>query len=90
MVINLKLCYLILLLLGVIFLFRISNLINLNLKNVAITKFEINKKNNSDFKLEELIDVDKEKINKEEPTLSLDKKEIMFLKEDIIVYFKKL
>ncbi len=86
MVINLKLLtYLTIITFGsYIFYLEYQNLINLNLKNIAITKFEINKKNNSDFKLEEVIDVDKEKINKEEPTLSLDKKEIIVSKGETL------
>ena len=72
MVINLKLLtYLTIITFGsYIFYLEYQNLINLDLKNVDITKFEINKKNNSNFKLKEVIDVDKEKINKEESTLS--------------------
>ena len=67
-----------------IFYFGYQNIINLNLKNVNINEFEINTKNNSDLKIAEVIEVEKQKISNEENILPLVKKEIIVSKGETL------
>ena len=86
MIINPKfLLYLILIFFGAyIFYFEYQNIINLNVRNINITKFEINTKNNLNFKSTEKIEVEKEKIKEERPILPLNKKEIKVSKGETL------
>ena len=86
MIINPKfLLYLILIFFGAyIFYFEYQNIINLNVRNINITKFEINTKNNLNFKSTEKIEVEKEKIKEERPILPLNKKEITVSKGETL------
>ncbi len=86
MIINPKfLLYLILIFFGAyIFYFEYQNIINLNVRNINITKFEINTKNNLNFKSTEKIEVEKEKIKEEKPILPLNKKEITVSKGETL------
>ena len=67
-----------------IFYFEYQNIINLNVRNINITKFEINTKNNLNFKSTEKIEVEKEKIKEERPILPLHKKEITVSKGETL------
>tara|TARA_B100001121_G_scaffold305161_1_gene321938 strand:- start:61 stop:1356 length:1296 start_codon:yes stop_codon:yes gene_type:complete len=67
-----------------IFYFEYQNIINLNVRNINITKFEINTKNNLNFKSTEKIEVEKEKIKEERPILPLNKKEITVSKGETL------
>ena len=86
MIINPKfLLYLTLIFFGAyIFYFEYQNIINLNVRNINITKFEINTKNNLNFKSTEKIEVEKEKIKEEKPILPLNKKEITVSKGETL------
>ncbi len=86
MIINPKfLLYLTLIFFGAyIFYFEYQNIINLNVRNINITKFEINTKNNLNFKSTEKIEVEKEKIKEERPILPLNKKEITVSKGETL------